>query len=122
MTHAIKALAIALVLSGFAVVAGPAQADEMKDWQRSIAKAIAENQTYPRSALRRQLEGTAKVKITIDRSGTISNFEMVEATGHDALDRTVPKLMERLSPLPAPPSSLGDDNLTFILPLAWVLQ
>mgnify|MGYP005839581427 CR=1 FL=1 len=122
MTQVIKALAIALALSGITAVSGPAKADDVKDWQRSIAMAVAENQTYPRSALRRQLEGTARVKITIDRSGTIASFEVVEATGHNALDRTVPKLMERLSPLPAPPSSLGDNNLTFILPLAWRLQ
>jgi hypothetical protein len=30
--------------------------------------------------------------------------------------------MERISPLPAPPNDLSDDQLTFILPLAWALR
>lgn len=107
-------------LLGLGVAASAA--DSIKDWQRSIAMAVAKKQVYPRSALRRELEGSAKVKVTLSRDGTISAFETLESTGHDEFDKEIPKLMERINPLPAPPAELADNDLTFILPLAWVLR
>jgi len=102
--------------------AEPAQASNGKQWQRKIAKVVAENQVYPRSAMRREIEGKAKVKVTVKRDGSISNFEILKKTGHEALDREVPKLIERVDPLPEPPSNVEDSQLTFIIPLAWVLR
>lgn len=99
-----------------------AAAADMKSWQREVAQTVASKQVYPRSALRKELEGSAKVRITMDRTGAISNFELIEGTGHDELDREVPKLIERINPLPSPPAELADADLTFILPLAWALQ
>lgn len=99
-----------------------AAAADMKSWQREVAQTVASKQVYPRSALRKELEGSAKVRITMDRTGAIANFELIESTGHDELDREVPKLIERINPLPSPPAELADADLTFILPLAWALQ
>lgn len=123
MKNTLRMLALGLtVAAGLGTVPVVANADPVKDWQRSIAMAVAKKQVYPRSALRRELEGSAKVKITLGRDGTIAAFETLQSTGHDELDREIPKLMERINPLPAPPSELADDDLTFVLPLAWVLQ
>lgn len=99
-----------------------ADAADLASWQRSVAKTVAQKQVYPRSALRREIEGQARVQVTVGRSGEITSFEILQETGHQVLDREVPKLMERIDPLPTPPSDVSDDNLTFILPLSWVLQ
>lgn len=123
MTREFKKLFMGLAAVSFlATSAVFAQAADIASWQRSIVKVVAQKQVYPRSALRREIEGNARVQITIARDGTIANFEILENTGHDVLDREVPKLMERISPLPAPPNELSDDQLTFILPLAWALR
>lgn len=114
-----------LGLAGGAVMtfgAAVSDAADLANWQRSVAKTVAQKQVYPRSALRREIEGHARVKVTVGRGGEITAFEVLEETGHAVLDREVPKLMERISPLPAPPSDVSDEELTFILPLAWVLQ
>ncbi len=103
-------------------LATPAFADEIKDWKTSIAKLVAKKQVYPRSAINRQLEGDARVEVFIDRSGSVQKYDLVQATGHSILDKEVEKLMERINPLPAPPDTVSDDQLSFVLPLSWVLQ
>ncbi|WP_150004115.1 energy transducer TonB [Iodidimonas muriae] len=123
MRPSFKGLILGLT-AGVVMAAGAtgANAADATSWKRSIAKVVAQKQVYPRSALRREIEGSARVKVTIDRDGKIANFEMLEDTGHEVLNREVPKLMERINPLPTPPSDLSDAELTFILPLSWVLR
>lgn len=97
----------------------PVQADEMGEWKTKVAKLIAKNQGYPRSAQIRKLQGSAQVKLIIDGSGTISDYELLKSTEHAILDKEVDKLMGRLNPLPAPPMP---DGITLVLPLTWRLQ
>lgn len=100
-------------------VAVPAEAADMKTWQRAVVKKIAKSQTYPRSALSREIEGTAKVRIMIAADGSITGHEIVKATGEAVLDREIPKLVERLNPLPELPTGEG---LSLVLPLTWSLD
>jgi len=104
----------------FGAASAPAHADDMKDWQIEVIKAVAKNQRYPRSAIAREIEGKAKVRLVVAADGTITSHEIVEATGEDVLDREIPKLVEKLSPLPALPG--GQSELSFLLPLTWSLN
>ncbi|MFQ5346217.1 MAG: energy transducer TonB [Rhodothalassiaceae bacterium] len=123
MKYVLQGLALAMiVVITSAMASSGALAGGLRSWQHLIAKAVASKQVYPRSALRREIEGSAKVRVTVDRSGKIANFEIIQATGHNELDREVPKLMRRIDPLPKPPSEVSDEQLTFVLPLTWVLQ
>ncbi|WP_321397304.1 TonB family protein [Emcibacter sp.] len=99
-----------------------ANASDIKDWQVKLVKLVAKKQVYPRAAMQDELEGKAKVKIAFDRSGSITSHELVQSTGHDILDAEVENLVNRINPLPAPPSSLGDDKLVIVLPLTWAIQ
>ncbi|PHZ83247.1 energy transducer TonB [Paremcibacter congregatus] len=120
--HMIKiAVATALISLPFVSV-NSASANEVADWQGKVGQKIAKKQIYPRSAMRKEIEGSAKIKVSIARTGEIKNFEMIEKTGHDVLDQEVPKLMDRLNPLPTPPASLTDDQLSFVMPISWRLQ
>lgn len=104
-------------------VAAPAfAADDLQSWQKKIVQLVAQKQVYPRAALSREIEGRAKVRLTIDRSGAISSHEVLESTGSEVLDNEIENLVERLNPLPTPPSNISDENLSFVLPLAWVIQ
>lgn len=102
--------------------AAPAFADDVKDWQREIVKKIIKTHIYPRSAIAREIEGSAKVQVTIDRTGKIVSYDITEPSGEDQLDKVIPKMMEKLDPLPSPPDSLPDGNLSFVIPIAWRLQ
>lgn len=103
------------------VLATPVQAD-VKGWQKQIIKKIVKSHIYPRAAIAREIEGRAKVSVTIDRTGKILAFEVLEPTGKSQLDKVIPKMMEKMDPLPAPPDDLPDSNLTFTIPISWRLQ
>ena len=97
----------------------PTYAEDMTSWTSAVVQKIAKKQTYPRSALSREIEGRAKVRITVDADGTITSHEVVEATGQKVLDREIPKLVDRLNPLPAVPNG---EVTTLVLPLNWSLN
>ncbi|NVJ96940.1 MAG: energy transducer TonB [Alphaproteobacteria bacterium] len=114
---------LSFVVASFVVVSLTPVADaatSMEDWQRAVVKKVLAKQGYPRLAVARQIEGKAKVRLTIDADGTISNYEVVEPTGQDVLDRSIPSLIGKLSPLPPLPD--GKTDLTFVLPLSWSLD
>lgn len=116
-TFVASLIALTFALS---IASAPAHADDMKKWQVEVIKAVAKNQRYPRSAIAREIEGRAKVRLVVAADGTITSHEVVEATGEEVLDREIPKLMEKLNPLPALPG--GQDELSFLLPLTWSLN
>ena len=123
MTRIAKHALALLVVVGIACAGlAPAAAADLKGWKRKIAMVIAKKQVYPRSALMREIEGSAKVKVTVDASGKIVNYEIVQPTGQSVLDREIPRLIKRIDPLPKPPAGATADELTFIIPLAWRLQ
>lgn len=99
-----------------------ANAIDIKTWQKKIGKLVAKKQVYPRSAMRKELEGRAKVQIVIDRTGKITSFAITQSTGHAVLDKAVPKLIKRIDPLPAPPETFTDSQLSFTLPLSWIIN
>jgi len=113
----------AVVLSfGTVVVSAEAQANDIKKWQTKIVKLVARKQVYPRSAMRRELEGRAKVRVSIDRTGAIIGHEVISPTGLAVFDKEIPKLIKRINPLPTPPAELSDNQLSFVLPLSWVIR
>ncbi|WP_417462250.1 energy transducer TonB [Kordiimonas sp.] len=116
----IKASMLAAALVFGTSVSHEAFADAMSDWQKAVVHKVAAKQVYPRMAVAQQIEGKAKVRLTVAADGTISHFEIVEPTGEDVLDKSIPKLVERLSPLPALPD--GQNELSFMLPLNWSLD
>ena len=107
---------------GMVAFSANAEAGDIQKWQTKIVKMVAKKQVYPRSAMRKELEGRAKVRVNIDRSGAITGHEIVQATGLAVFDKEIPKLIKRINPLPTPPASLDDSQLSFVLPLSWVIR
>jgi len=115
----------AMVVLSFGLVGltGTAHAaSDIKKWQTKIVKLVAKKQVYPRSAMRKELEGRAKVRVSIDRTGAIVAHEIITPTGLSVFDKEIPKLIKRINPLPKPPASLTDNQLSFVLPLSWVIR
>lgn len=109
-----KALAIALALAALAPIGAHAQS---ADWIKSVARAIAAKQTYPRSAQMRGEEGTAKVRISISANGTIERTELVSPSGSATLDKEALALPQRAGQVPPPPG--GATSVT--VPITWKL-
>jgi len=114
--------AVVLSLVGTLGLSASAKAGDIKDWQVKIVKLVAKKQVYPRAAMRKELEGRAKVRINIDREGNIVKHEILSPTGLEVFDNEIPKLIDRINPLPSPPDALSDDQLSFVLPLSWVIR
>ncbi len=93
--------------------------ETMDTWRKAVMTMIAKNQRYPRSAVSREIEGNARVRLNITADGTITSHEIVSDTGETVLDREIPKLIDRLNPLPALPS--GKD-MSIVIPLTWSLD
>ncbi|MCC3861035.1 energy transducer TonB [Pseudemcibacter aquimaris] len=119
----IKSIVSVLVAAFIAVAgfSGTANAADVSGWQKQVTQEIAKKQTYPRAALRKELEGKLTVEIKLDRDGNIVAHNIVSSSGHDVLDREVGKILKRVS-LPTPPSAASDAQLTMSVPLAWALQ
>jgi protein TonB len=104
----------------FGIASTSVSADEMSGWKKAVAKKVAKKQKYPRSAISKEIEGRAKVRLTVSADGAITAHEIVEPTGEKVLDREIPKLVNRLNPLPALPA--GQAEFSFLLPLNWRLD
>jgi protein TonB len=109
---------------GFAVLAavlastGAGQA-RASDWSAKVAGLIAAQHSYPRSAQIRGEEGTAKIRISIDATGKISNVELLEKTGSDILDREAVRIPTKIGQVPPPPNA---KPAALIVPIAWKLS
>lgn len=113
-----RKMAGALVAS--AIIAGAAAPAMAQDaaWQRQVAKLIAENFSYPRSAQVRGEEGTAKVKVTMDASGRITGVQLVEPTSSDILNREAEKILNKIGSFPPPPAGVS----SLVIPISWKLS
>ncbi|WP_374764793.1 energy transducer TonB [Yunchengibacter salinarum] len=122
MKQFILAVKRGLVATGLIMMAtsGAVHANAVQDWAKGVMQKVASEQRYPRSALMREIEGRAEVKVTVSADGTIVSHEVTTPTGEAVLDREIPRLVERISPLKPLPD--GRDSLTFTMPLAWSLQ
>ena len=108
---AYKTAIAALVLLASAGTASAA------DWKSTVARIVAQQHSYPRSAQIRGDEGTAKVRLSVDAGGKITEVELVEPTGSQILDREAIRIPQKIGTVPPPPG--GPTKL--VIPIAWKL-
>ena len=121
MTKLLKMTLVLTMLLGASLSAAPmAVAEDYDSWKKALLAKVAKKFRYPRSAIQRGVEGKAKIKLIVAADGTITAHEIIEATGQRVLDREIPRLVKRLSPL----NSLPDNRETVSIdvPLVWRLQ
>jgi protein TonB len=111
-----NAKTLAFGLFAAACVAGPAHA-QSADWIRQVTRTIAAKQTYPKAAVARGEEGTAKVKIFVAASGVVERAELVSPSGSTSLDREALALPSRTGSVPPPPGGAT----TVTVPITWKL-
>ena len=116
LVKSVLAVAIALGLLSVPSLAF----DDMDSWKKAVVSTVVKKQKYPRAALAREVEGSAKVRLTVTADGTITAHEVVQSTGERVLDSEIPRLVKRLNPLPSLPA--GQNEVSFVLPLDWTLN
>lgn len=100
---------------------GSSKADARNYYGR-LATWLARHKRYPLQARRLGQEGTVKVTFTVSRSGRVLAKHITQSSGHPLLDSEAQAMLDRASPLPRIPASLGRDSLTISLPVAFALR
>ncbi|MBE9503506.1 MAG: energy transducer TonB [Proteobacteria bacterium] len=65
-----------------------------------ILSKIEAAKIYPKSAIRRGLEGAATIKFRIRTDGQVDEVNLVESSGFDVLDRASIKAIKKAAPFP----------------------
>ena len=98
----------------------------------SVAKASYESQLlawleqhkrYPAIAKRRGQEGTVTFKITIDNTGRLLSYEIVNKSTYKSLNKAVEKMIRSASPMPPVPKEIQGESgeLTYTIPVSFDL-
>ncbi|WP_029008023.1 energy transducer TonB [Azospirillum halopraeferens] len=98
----------------------PSQA--LPQWRDRLLGHLERHKRYPRAAQMRRQEGVAYVRFTIDRQGTVLSVRLDRTSGHGLLDDETIALVERASPLPAPPQDVGQDRVELVVPVQFYLR
>jgi len=83
---------------------------------------LGRHRHYPHQARQEGLEGSARVRLVLNRFGEIQSYEFLERTGHPLLDRAVEALLEQASPLPAMPGFLTDEQVSMVVAISYDLR
>jgi len=94
------------------------------DYFRRIYSALAKNVVYPQRSVDDGEEGECRVLITFDRTGTITNSELVKRTGSRRLDEACMTAVRRTGRFPpvAASEAPGTPYFAVELPVSFTLE
>lgn len=84
----------------------PASKAAAASWQSKLFAHLERRKRYPASARARGIEGVLKYTFTIDTAGNVKSVRIVQSSGYKELDDALLDLMQRASPVPAPPPGM----------------
>lgn len=94
----------------------------MRGYGMGIFSAVKAEQQYPRAAARFRLEGTAKIRIRVNRDGSLADRpQIVTSTTHDLLDREALRMVEVAAPFAPLPDGFPEQTKEFVIPITFQL-
>lgn len=103
-------------------VAPKAEIAPRADYVGLLRQQLERNKVYPRNAQQRRQQGSAMLRIAIDRGGQVLSFKIEQSSGYELLDREVVAMVQRASPLPPIPAGLNIDRLEVVVPVEFFLR
>lgn len=88
-------------------------------WQSNVLRHLAQRRRYPPGAQQRGEQGVAVIRFTIDISGRVLSIALTGSSGFAELDQAAVDLVNRSSPVPAPPQGLPQSRLTLTVPIEY---
>lgn len=76
-------------------------------WKSRVVAHLERRKRYPSAARARGEEGTVLVAFRIDGGGRVLSASLARSSGYSALDEAALAMVERASPVPAPPAGVG---------------
>lgn len=91
-------------------------------WQSQLNAHLNRNKRYPAEARRQRQEGIPQLQFTIDAAGNVLSARIVRSSGFPALDQAAIDMINRASPVPAPPAAMAQSRLTLTVPVNFNLR
>ncbi|MBL4589349.1 MAG: energy transducer TonB [Alphaproteobacteria bacterium] len=91
----------------------------IEDYIQTLSRHINAYKYYPKSALRRQIEGLVTLSFKIDPQGTPYDMSFVTHSGHSILDNAAQQTLRRASPLPLPKNA---PSRAFNIPIRYSIR
>lgn len=107
-----------------AAVVRPASGAARRQQQRYLQDLmawLARHRTYPDAAKKAKLQGVVHVRFTLDRQGRLLASAVDRGPGIALLERAAMDVLQRASPMPPIPESMGISKLTLTLPIEYSL-
>ncbi|WP_299322919.1 energy transducer TonB [Parasphingopyxis sp.] len=77
---------------------------------------------YPRDALSRQQQGTGILRVVIDRSGRVVEWQLVQSTGHRRLDAEIERVAREVRQLDPLPSDYAGNRAEARIPIIFFIE
>jgi protein TonB len=84
-------------------------------WQKELLAHLNKYKRYP--VERSQKSSEILVTLNLDRTGRVLAVNVAKSSGDEAFDHAALTMVERASPVPAPPPLVADEGLSFSLPV-----
>ena len=84
-------------------------------WQKELLAHLGRYKRYPTD--RSQKSSEILVTLSLDRTGHVLAVNVARSSGDEAFDHAALSMVERASPVPAPPPLVADEGLSFFLPV-----
>jgi len=91
-------------------------------WESRLLATIERNKRYPGAAQRQRQEDVIYVRFAVDRHGKVLNCAIERSRGFSLLDQEVLALLERSSPLPAPPDEVSGERIEVVVPVEFYIR
>ena len=100
----------------------PSLARVQVSWQKALIDHLNRHKRYPEAARSRGAQGVVIVAFRIDRGGRVVSAGVAKSSGLPMLDEEALALLERASPLPAPPEHTAGPALDLTLPIQFRIR
>lgn len=96
-------------------------AEEKLNYEQILANWIARHKIYPARAQRRKMTGEVMLYVKINQSGQILNYQIREQSGHQILNDSAVKMLQKAEPLPEIPAEFRLRTYDFVVPIVFKL-
>jgi periplasmic protein TonB len=87
-------------------------------WRQALIAQIERHKRFPANAKGRS--GVVRVAFSIDRDGRLTEVRVLASSGAAALDEAAIDLIRQSQPFPTPPSTLPENDLSFVAPIRYL--